>query len=222
MTYFSPDFLAFFKELSENNHKEWFDANKARFKKNVEAPFLKFLAALIDKVSAVDSSIAITPKDAVFRIYRDVRFSQDKTPYKTHMAAIVSAGGRKGMHDSGVYIQAGHDEFSIYGGAYMPEKEGLKNLRGAIAADLTGFEKLLNAPDFLEKFGELHGEENKRIPEEFMEAAKKQPLLFKKSFYYFHKFEPEIILSDSLLETCMTYYLAGKPVGDFLAKAMKG
>ncbi|MEK7254760.1 MAG: DUF2461 family protein, partial [Bacteroidota bacterium] len=100
-----------------------------------------------------------------------------------------------------------------------PEKEDLQAIRNAIAADLTGFDKLINNPIFKEKFGEIKGEENKRLPADLLEAAEKQPLIYKKSFYFFHAFPPETILRDDLPELCMEYYLAGKQVGDFLGRA---
>jgi uncharacterized protein (TIGR02453 family) len=222
MKYFTTNFLNFLAELSIHNERDWFTANKSRFKKDVEAPFLKFADAMIDRAKAVDPRIAITAKDTVFRIYRDTRFSADKTPYKTHMSALIAPGGRKAMHPGGMYLQMSHEDFRIYGGAYQPDKDALQRIREAIAADLTGFNKLINEKNFKEKFGELHGEENKRIPKEFNEAAEKQPLIYKKSFYFFHAFDPEVILRDDLPDLVMEYYLAGKPVGDFFGKAIVG
>ncbi len=221
MVFFDKDFLNFLAELSIHNERDWFNANKARFQKSVEKPFHQFIEALLERAQQVDSRIVLTSKDAVFRIYRDTRFSHDKTPYKTHMSALITPGGRKGMHESGMYIEMGCDHFRVYGGAYQPEKQQLQRIRETIAADLAGFSALIGEKDFVEKYGELQGEENKRLPAELMEAAAKQPLIFKKSFYYFHSFEPETILRDDLIDTCMEYYLAGKPVGDFLALAMK-
>ena len=222
MAYFTADFLNFFAELSINNDRDWFNANKARFQKTVEKPFTEFVGALIERAQQVDHRIVLTPKDAIFRIYRDTRFGADKTPYKTHMSALITPGGRKGMSESGMYLQLGCDDFRIYGGAYQPEKKQLQNIREAIAADLGGFSALINEKNFVGKYGGLHGEENKRLPAELMEAAAKQPLIFKKSFYYFHAFDAETILREDLVEVCMEYFLAGKPVGDFLARAMKG
>ena len=222
MKYFTEKYLNFLAELSIHNERDWFNANKKRFQQDVETPFLNFIETMIDRAQAVDPRIVLVPKDAVFRIYRDTRFSKDKTPYKLHMSALVAPGGRKAMHPGGMYLQMGCDDFSIYGGAYMPDRDALQRIREAIAADLTGFNSLLNMTDFKEKFGEIHGEENKRISSEFSEAAEKQPLMFKKSFYFFHKFEPEVMLQEDLPDLVMEYYLAGKSVGDFFANAMAG
>ena len=95
MAYFTKDFIDFFKELAANNKKEWFDFNRKRYEKSVKQPFAEFVQEMIDRIRADDPKVDISTKDAIFRINRDVRFSKDKTPYKTHMAAIVSARGKK-------------------------------------------------------------------------------------------------------------------------------
>ena len=95
MSYFSEDFLRFFKELAGNNNKEWFDLNRKRYFKEVKDPFHHFIEDLIAAVQKEDSNVNIAPKDAIFRINRDVRFSKDKTPYKLQVSAIISKGGKK-------------------------------------------------------------------------------------------------------------------------------
>jgi uncharacterized protein (TIGR02453 family) len=220
MKYFNQDFLNFFAELSENNDRDWFNENKKRFKSNVEESFKNFIAELIDRASAIDSRIIMTPKEGMFRIYRDTRFGKDKTPYKTHMSAVVCEGGRKGKKAGGIYIEANHEYFKIYSGFYMPDKKDLLKVREAIAADLGGFEKLISDVDFKEKFGEILGDKNKRIPKEFSESAEKQPLIFNKSFYYFKEFSPETILREDLIDLCMDYFLVAKPLGDFFLEVI--
>ncbi len=221
MAHFTPAFLNFLAELELNNNREWFNANKQRFKEQVEKPFHEFVAVMIERIAAHDPRIAITPKEAVFRIYRDTRFSKDKTPYKTHMSAVIGINGRKGPHSAGQYIQISAAELALYGGSYMPDRQALHRIREAIAAQPERFERLLNAPAFREKYGgQVHGEKNKRLPTEFAEAAQRQPLLFNKSFYFFAKLPAETILREDLPEICIEYYLAGKPLGDFLTEAI--
>lgn len=222
MGFFTKDYVDFLQELVRNNDRDWFNANKKRYEKSVKEPFTVFVQTMIDRVQEKDASVVITPKDAMFRIYRDTRFSKDKTPYKTHMSAIISAGGRKHMIKPGIYIQFGAEDARIYSGAYQLDKNQLQGVREAIASDLKGFERLLKAKDFKEKFGEIHGDEHKRLPKEFQEAAKKQPLLYKKSFYFFAKFEPDVILKDNIADIMMEYYLAAQPLGRFFASAAEG
>lgn len=220
MSYFTKDYVDFFKELSANNNKPWFDANKKRYEQSVKKPFNDFIQEMINRVRQDDPAVDIAPKDAIFRINRDIRFSEDKSPYKTFMAAVVSAGGRKNHTIPGLYLQFGPEEAHIYGGAYMLDKDVLHKVRTKIASDLDGFDKLLNGADFKEKFGTIHGEQHKRLPAEFQAAAEKQPLLANKQFYYFAKFPLTVITKDDLPELVMSHYFAGKPMNAYLRKAM--
>lgn len=219
MAHFTKDYLNFLSELSENNNREWFNDHKKRFKDNVEAPFKAFLQDLIDTASAADTRISITPKEAMFRIYKDTRFSKDKTPYKTHMAAIVGEDGRKGMKPNGIYIHSGFDEFGIYAGAYRPQPKEVKLIREAIAADLEGFQAILDNKTFKSRFGAVKGEAHKRIPKEFAEAYEKQPLLIKKSYYVNHIFSADTILKDNIIDLCMEHFMAVQDFGEFLYEA---
>lgn len=216
MSYFTQDYLNFLTELSGNNNRDWFNDHKKRFKDSVEAPFKAFLQDLIEVASAADTRISITPKEAMFRIYKDVRFSKDKTPYKTNMAAIIGEGGRKGMKPNGIYIHSGFDEFAIYAGAFRPQPKQVKLIREAIVSDMKGFQNILADKNFKEKFGEVKGEEHKRIPKEFAEEYKEQPLLIKKSFYVNHIFPADIILKDNLVDICMEHFMAVQDFGEFL------
>lgn len=219
MAYFTKDYLQFLSELSDNNNRDWFNDHKKRFKDTVEFPFKAFLADLIDVASAHDTRISITPKEAMFRIYKDTRFSKDKTPYKTHMSAVIGEGGRKGMKPNGIYIHSGADEFGIYAGAYRPQPKQVKLIREAIAYDLSGFQSIIDDPNFKNKFGEVKGEEHKRIPKEFAEAYEQQPLLIKKTFYVTHVFPAETILKDNLIDICMEHLVAVQDFGEFLYEA---
>ena len=94
-TYFNHQFVDFFKELSKNNNTQWFNENKKSYETHVKLPFIKFIDDLIIEMSKLDETIAIEAKDAITRINRDIRFSKDKSPYKMHVSAIISAKGKK-------------------------------------------------------------------------------------------------------------------------------
>ncbi len=220
MQYFTKEFIKFFKDLEKNNDREWFHANKKRYEEHVKTPFFDFIEVMIDKMQAIDATIVITPKDAIFRIHRDVRFSKDKSPYKVQVSAIISKGGRKDMSTPGIYIQANHKEFGIYSGAYKPDKNQLQGIREAIASDLSGFKKLTKAKSFINKFGAIQGEQNKRIPKEFQEALEEQPLIANKQFYYVANLSNEVILDPKLPKIVMDHYKAALPMSNFLSEAM--
>lgn len=221
MTYFTKDYLAFFKELAANNAKEWFDENRKRYEKNVKKPFEVFVTDLIEAVKKEDSKIEITYKEAVFRINRDIRFSNDKTPYKLNRSAIISPKGRKDKAFPGLYFEMGPEHFRIYGGVYQPDKHQLYNIRETIAKNPEVLEKLTADKTFTQIFGEVRGEKNKVIPKEFKETAEKMPLVYNKQFYWFTEFKPEEILKDNLLETTMHAYKANKSMMDYFSKAMQ-
>jgi uncharacterized protein (TIGR02453 family) len=221
MAFFTQDYLDFFMELAANNHKNWFDANRKRYEKSVKLPFKAFTEAVIDAYFEGNEANKIQSKDAIFRINRDIRFSNDKTPYKTQMSAIISAGGKKDKTNPGLYFEMGPEHIRVYGGVYMLEKEQLYAVRSYIANNQKAFSKAINDNQFLATYGEIRGEKNKVLPKELSEAAKKQPLLFNKSFYYFTTLAPEMVTSDKLLETVMEKYQAARPVRQFLEKALK-
>ena len=221
MAYFTQDYLNFFRDLSENNHREWFHANKKRYENSVKKPFAAFVDALIERVQDEDDpEIQITAKEAIFRINRDIRFSKDKTPYKNHMSAVVSRGGRKEMTRPGLYVQLNHEHLQIYGGLYMLDKQQLQRVRTHISDHLPEFKELLANSSFAEKFDGLHGEKNKRLPKEFQEAAEEQPLLYNKSYYHFVHLPAAHIPQDDLIDVIMDYHLAARPMRHFLTEAI--
>jgi len=220
MPYFSPDYLQFFRELSANNHKEWFDVHRKRYEKEVKIPFQRFVEEVIDAVKAHDPDLQIAPKDAIFRINKDIRFSKDKKPYKDRMAAIVSAYGRKDKSFPGLYFELGPEHMRIYGGLYMLGTQQIYHVRNAIAHNRDLFRKIYSASEFTAHYKEIHGEQAKRIPKEFHEVAKKEPLIYNKNWYYYHTLPAETVERDDLLEIVMEYYLAGKPLLDFFKEAI--
>jgi len=180
MSYFTKDFTAFLKDLTKNNNREWFHANKKRYEKFVKEPFQAFVAEMIARASRVDKGINIQPKDAIFRINRDTRFSKDKTPYKTSLGAVIAPGGRKDHTTPGLYIELNAHYIRVYSGCYMLDKYQLEDVRYHIANNLSQFDKLIKDKAFVKTFGTIQGEQNKRLPKELQEPAEQQPLIYNK------------------------------------------
>ena len=220
MAYFTEDYLNFFKDLAANNNRDWFQANKKRFEASVKDPFLAFVAEIIDRTTKIDKRFEADPKKAVYRIYRDVRFSKDKTPYKMNMSAVIAPGGRKeGIGIPGMYLEMGAEHFRFYCGLYAPEKEVLYQVRQYIIKHSAQLNKLVSDKVFVDKFGELRGDKNKMLPKEFKEAAQKQPFVFNKQFYFFASLPPETILREDFGELVMEYFVDSEPMRNFLTKA---
>lgn len=218
--YFTSDYVQFFQELAANNNRDWFHDNKKRYENSVKKPFAAFVTDLIAAINE-HQEITITPKQAIFRIHRDIRFSKDKTPYKLYCSAVVSKGGRKDHTDPhGLYVEISPEHLKVYGGMWNPTKEQLYLLRQGIAGDLAGFKKAISDKDFVKYFGEIQGDKNKRIPKEFKEAAEKQPLIFNKSMYFFSDVGIKHIESDNLMGLIMERYHAKHPVCNFFYDAL--
>ncbi len=220
MSYFTSEYLAFFEELSRKNSKAWFDANRKRYEEHVKCPFETFVDVMIDLIKAEDPEVLITAKDAVFRINKDIRFSKEKTPYKTHMAANVSKEGRRSKEWPGFYFQFGADQLAVGGGTYVVEPPTLLKIRKAIADEVPGFQKLVKAKSFTTAYGSLQGERNKVMPPEFREAVAKEPLIANKQFYYMCNLDPSVLLKNDLPKRLLNYYKAGRDINSFLKRAM--
>ena len=209
--------LDFLKDLSKNNNRDWFQTNKARYEKELKKPFEDFIGQIIQEIKKEDPRITLEPKKAIFRIHRDTRFSKDKTPYKTNVGAYISPAKEL----PGYYIHLEQGTFMTAGGAYSLEKEQLYQVRQHISRNPQHFKDIINHPDFKAHFEEgIRGEQNKKLPPEFQEAAKKQPLLFNKQFYAGAELDPKIILQADVMNVVMSHYHALKPLNDFLIEAL--
>ena len=221
MAWFTADFNQFFKDLAKNNNKEWFDANRKRYEASVKTPFNAFVAEAIKRIAKHDKTVRIEPKDAIFRINKDIRFSKDKTPYKLEASAIISPAGRKDHATPGIYFAFGPESLKFYGGAYQPEKDQLERIRTAIMRDGKGFRKVISGKAFVTMFKEVQGEANKVLPAEFKAAAAKEPLIANKQFYVGAEKPAKLVTDPKLMELMMDHYLAMCPFNEWLAAAMK-
>lgn len=222
MPYFTKDFIKFFKELSSNNNRDWFNANKERYEKVVKEPFYNLVAEFLTRISFDDQTFFADPKDAIFRIYRDVRFSKDKSPYKLHASAAISSVARAAINDPGFYFELNHKGINIYCGSYMVDKTGLAKIRNYIMHNSKELDKILKNRKFKKLFGgEILGDKQKRLPKELMNAAEKQPLLYNTQFYIHAKLPASIITSDKLGDELYDHYEAAKEVTNFFRRALK-
>ena len=218
--YFTKDFHQFFKELAANNHKDWMDENRKRYTQVVKQPFEKFIQAIQEEVSQFDEEILVKPGDAIFRINRDIRFSTDKTPYKTNRTAIISKYGRKDKIYPGFYVFVSPEKVMIGGGAYFLEKDDLFKVRQEIAYNLNEFQNLISDKAFNKHFPEILGEKNKVLPKEFKDDAKEQPLLYNKGFYYMTELSANTIFKEDVVEELTGIMQTAKPFNDFLRRAL--
>lgn len=215
MAYFTKEFLDFYLELEENNNKEWFHSNKKRYEASVKKPMQNFVTDLVSELQKSDPDILVEPKKCIGRINRDIRFSNDKTPYKIRSFAHITKGDKIDPLPV-IAFQMGAKDLGIMSGFYNPPRERLKSIKEKIQADTPQFQKLYSAKDFIEKFGRIQGEAFKRIPPEYKETYAQEPLVANKQFYFVKEFSPEVLLTDDLLPLIINYWKAAKPLNDFL------
>jgi uncharacterized protein (TIGR02453 family) len=172
-----PTTLRFLKNLARNNHKEWLDANRAAFE-SAKADFVSLIEQVLSQLMLKETALAtLTPKDCIFRINRDVRFSKDKSPYKTNMGASIKAGGKKSLL-AGYYIhiEPGGKSF-VGGGLYMPDPAALQKVRQEIDYNWDEFSRLLRTPTFKKTYGELEKWEGMALSREPKGYEKDNPAM---------------------------------------------
>jgi uncharacterized protein (TIGR02453 family) len=213
--------LDFLRNLKLNNNREWFNEHKKQYeaaRQEVE----KFVDFLMPNLKKIDSKIGtITAKQALFRIYRDVRFSKDKSPYKTNFGAYISPGGKK-SNMAGYYIHFDPEGSFIAGGSYGPNGEILKKIRAEIYYNLDEFTAILNKKIFKETFGELSGEKLVRPPQGFPTDIEGIEYLKFKDFTVFRHVTEKEVLKPEFGQVVLDTFKTLKPLNDFLNKAIFG
>lgn len=220
-SFFTSKFNGFFIELAAHNNKEWFDANRQRYHKDVKAPFEAFIGGLIEAISPLQPGIDPDPKPHIFRINRDIRFSKDKTPYKLQRAAYLSPYGKKDPYFSGFYLQFGPEHLFFGGGVYQPAPAQLMQVRRHIANHWKEFQALTKAPAFVNYWSGLHSEDrSKRINDkDLMAFSEAHPLLLQKQFFFQNTMPAEAITSKTLLDETADRFKAALPLMQFFHAA---
>ncbi len=212
--------LEFLHNLKENNNRDWFNAHKKEYEA-ARNEMIRFTDRLIMGIRSFDPSIgSLTAKQTMFRIYRDIRFSKDKTPYKTWFGAYIATGGRK-SEKAGYYLQIDTDGCFAAGGAYRPHGTHLKMIRSEIYYNLDEFLAIIENKDFKKTFGKLQGEKLKRPPVGFPKDFKGIDLLKFKEYTVFTPFPDKLLFDPHIEEKLLEIFRRMKPLNDFLNRAME-
>lgn len=208
--------LQFLKDLKANNNREWFGDNRDRYQAAV-ADFQEHVAGLITATRKLDPAIGpVTPKEAIFRIFRDVRFGKDKSPYKPNFGAFIARGGRKGGR-AGYYLHLeGGGNSMIAGGIYMPPTPVLTQLRQGIAADEQTLRKIIKRAAFQKAFGTFHGEQLKTMPRGFPKDHSAGDLLRFKSYIVSHKLSDSHVLAKDFIRKTLADFKLLLPLTEYL------
>ncbi len=213
--------LDFLVKLEKNNDRDWFQANKQVFDM-AQANLVEFSGFLIGEIGKFDGAVVgIDPLSCVFRIYRDVRFSKDKSPYKTNLGSYISPGGRKSMHP-GYYFHVQPGRSFIAGGKHMPDGPETLKIRNLIAANTDEFLKIVEKKSFREAVGEMRGDRLKSAPKGFDPDHKAVEYLKLKEFMAFQELPDDKFLTGAefpkaIVKTLKEMY----PLIAFLRKALK-
>ena len=216
------DILTFLRALRKNNNKEWFDANRKKYE-DVREQFIDTLQHLILEVGKFEPGIGnLRPKDCMFRINRDIRFTNDKRPYKENFGAVISRGGKKSPF--GVYyihIQPGNESI-VAGGIYMPETDVLKKIRQEIDYNPKPLLAFMKSKAFKQYFGEFSEDKLKRTPQGYAEDHPNAELLKYKSYIVVRGFTDKEVQDKNFLKEVMKSFRAMKPLNDYLNTALDG
>ncbi len=213
------DFLA---NLAINNNREWFLANKASYE-TAHENVVAFADDLLTKLQKIDASILSSPtaKKFVMRIYRDVRFSKDKSPYKNNFGISFAANGKNGNYP-GYYIQIQPNNNFIAGGYWMPEATHLKAIRQEIDYNTSQFKEIIEATDFVNYFEGLSQEDKlKTCPKGYSADNENIELLKLKSFTVFHSFTDEEMMGSKIITEMVNGLLLIYPLTNFLKNAIQ-
>ncbi|MDO8316215.1 MAG: DUF2461 domain-containing protein [Flavobacterium sp.] len=218
----SKETLQFLDDLKANNNRDWFLENKKRYEA-FKKDYQQLVADLLDAMKPLDPSLEMLEvKNCTFRINRDIRFSKDKTPYKSHLGIWLSSGA-KGLNRSGYYIHLEKGASFIAGGLYCPESEDLKKIRKEIAYFHDDLEAILEEKDFKREFGDFDRNEKDTLKNPPRGYDKEHPaieLLKLKSFESSQKIEFSAAAKKDFVAVMSRKLIALKPLNDFINRAL--
>ncbi len=207
--------LYFLNDLSKHNNKPWFDQNREAYE-NAREMFERFINFIIDEFRASDGLLDLSAKECVSRIYRDIRFSKDKSPYKTNMWATVAPGGKKSVR-MGYHIALQPQGRSlIAGGMWEPTAEQLVKFRQAIDQGAMDFKKITQAQLFTDTFGKIEGDKLKTVPKGYDRTHPEIELLQLKQIIVIHYYSDNQVLARDFLDQAISGCWAMRPFLDYL------
>lgn len=209
--------LDFLNQIKFNNNREWFIKNRPAYLEAREN-FESFVQKLIDQIIEFEPIMkGLEVKSCVYRFNRDIRFSNDKSLYKTHFGAFIVRGGKKnGDKYGGYYFHIEPGSSIIAGGAYMPPAPWLSSIREKIDEEPDRFMKIISSKEFKKNFGQLTGEKLKKAPKGYPADHPNVDLLKFKSYLVVNEVKDEFVLNEKYFEHTIEVMKAMKPLNDFL------
>lgn len=221
---FPEGLQTFYEELAKNNDRTWFNKNKQRYKDVVVYPMCDFISAIAPHLDAIAPYYIADPRPtggSMFRIYRDVRFSRDKKPYKEHAACQFRHQAGKDAHAPGFYLHIELGNVRFGGGVWTPSSPKLKMIRDYIDENQETWLEITQAPEFIATFGSILGDSLKRAPKGFPIEHPLIEDLKKKSFFIMNQVPTEELFSSSFVEQVEETFQRAVPFMRFLTNAVE-
>jgi uncharacterized protein (TIGR02453 family) len=213
---FPKEGLQFLRTLKRNNNREWFQEHKSIYENSLKQPMSDLIAALAEDFQKFAPEMAASSKTSAYRIYRDTRFSNDKSPYKTHIAAVFPRTGLGKHEGAGFYLHVDPSELLIGGGLYMPLPEDLSSVRQKISDDAGSFLKIVTNRQFRKMFGTVAGEKLSRVPRGFRSDHPAAEYLKHKQYLVSQTFPAVLATTPSFYRTVVEAFRAMLPFIRFL------
>jgi len=219
--HFTPDLFTFLSELRLHNDRDWFERNRGRYLSAVRDPMLRFIADFAPALKRIAPQLVADPRPtggSLFRIHRDTRFSKDKTPYKTNVAAHFRHQAGRDVHGPAFYLSLDPDEVDVGGGVWHPEPEPLRLIRTSLVEEQAKWRRALRAPGM----GKLEwwGESLKRTPRGLPEGQPLDEMIRRRDFALGVELSEKDALSPRFLERCAEVYRTMVPAMRLLARAV--
>jgi uncharacterized protein (TIGR02453 family) len=221
-TGFPADFFGFFEDLAANNDRDWFSANKNRYYDSVVNPISAFIVSMAPRLNRISPHYVADPRPhggSMFRIYRDTRFSKDKSPYKTHAGVQFRHEAGKDAHAPGFYVHLASDGLYFGGGVWLPANPQLGRIRDAIVDNARAWSRIANARK-VQDVGGIQGDSLKRPPRGFDPEHPHIEYLKRKSFYVMTKAEPRDALKAAFIDQVEEAFRRAAPLNRFVCDAL--
>lgn len=217
---FPRESMIFFKQLKRNNNRKWFEKHKEEFESYVRLPMQSFITSLQPHFTRFAPEFDLNPMRSIFRIYRDIRFSQDKTPYKTHIAAhFVLRGRLKGFVGTGYYVEIAPEELYVGGGIYIPDNDQLRKIRNAIETCGEEFLSIVESRRFKRLFTPFNWSKLQRVPKGYDENHSMAEWLKYKQFFVGVSWPVSKCYRESFVKETANIFEELTPLVQFLKKA---
>lgn len=213
---FPPETIQFFRGLARNNNRDWFLPRKPLFEEKVKRPMWLLVEAVNLALKEFAPEYMTDPSKAIYRFYRDTRFSKDKTPYKDHIAASFPRRGLECEGAAGFYFAVSHKSVAMGGGIYMPMPQTLAAIRQHLAGNDAEFRKIIAAAPVKKLFGAMQGEQLTRVPKGFPKDHPAEDLLRYKQFLLYIERPPDLATSPEILGEIRKHFRAMAPFMEFL------